>query len=61
MHSLGCFYGARPEPEPTESELDMFGGPFSRGPECLLESEKVAIETKARFDVASVEMDERVL
>ena len=59
--TLGCFHCAKSEPEPTESKLDMLGGPFSRGPEGLLESKKVAIETKAGFDVASVEMDERVL
>ena len=61
MHSLGCFHCAKPEPEPMESKLDMLGGPFSRGPEGLLESKKVAIETKAGFDISSVEMDERVL
>ena len=61
MHSLGCFHCAKPEPEPAESKLDMLGGPFSRGPEGLLESKKVAIKSKADFDVASVEMDERAL
>jgi hypothetical protein len=61
MHSLSCFDCAKPKPEPTQSKFDMRWGPFSRGPEGLLESKKVAIETKASFDVASVEMDERVL
>jgi hypothetical protein len=61
MHSLRRLHCAKPKPEPTESKLDMLRSPFSRGPEGLLESKKVTIETKAGFNVASVEMDERVL